>query len=192
MCFPNTPFYQYIYMKKKQTLYINYILIICLLIVIIYSLAKKNADAFSLRSNYVIDPSSNSFACIGIINDASRNKLKMRTCGNYGSQRWSLNNGQLTNQYSYNSRNGNKPYCIDIIKNRADNKVTMNECSDDLGQQWTISNGQLTNKLSKDSGGNPSCLDMDASGNNLFMTRCAIAGSSSSMSKRPGQQWSII
>ena len=131
-------------MKKKQTLYINYILIICLLIVIIYSLAKKNTDAFSLRSNYVIDPSSNSFACIGIINDASRNKLKMRTCGNYGSQHWSLNNGQLTN------------------------------------------------KLSKDSGGNPSCLDLDASGNKLFMTRCAIAGSSSSMSKRPGQQWSII
>ena len=73
--------------------------------------------------------------CLDVVNDASKDKLIMNTCGTYATgQDWiyTLNN----NYYKIKNRYFGDNKCLDIINDGQNNKLIMSPCGNYSGQYW--------------------------------------------------------
>jgi hypothetical protein len=134
------------------------------------------------QSSHLWNEGAGSGQCLDIVNDGTKDKLRVTGCGDFGGQAWTLLPTDEPGYYRLQTAFTGAASCLDVINDGVNDRVRMSSCANVTGQHWELARlrgpgraFQLTNRFT----GPSRCLE--ATGDGLRLRACE---------RSPGQQWS--
>jgi hypothetical protein len=96
------------------------------------------SSAAHAQSSHLWNEGAGSGQCLDIVNDGTKDKLRVTGCGDFSGQAWTLLPTDEPGYYRLQTAFTGAASCLDVINDGVNDRVRMSSCANVTGQHWEL------------------------------------------------------